>query len=228
MSIYTISDLHLSLNSNKSMEIFSGWNNYVERIKDGFETTVKDIDTVVLVGDLSWGMTLEESLKDFLFVDSLPGKKIILKGNHDYFWTTRNKMENFFDKNNITSIKILQNNCFTAENYAICGTRGWVSDGTEEAAHKVILREAMRLELSIKEAQKTGLEILCFLHYPPVYQNNRCDEILEVLQKYSIKKCFYGHIHGAGSSKAVVGDYDGISFVLVSADYLDFKPLQVV
>lgn len=228
MAIYTIADLHLSLSTDKSMEVFGGWKNYVERIEKGFNKVVQSDDTVVIAGDISWGMTLRDSLQDFLFIDKLPGKKIILKGNHDYFWTTRNKMEAFLEENSINSIKILHNNCFTCCGYAICGTRGWVSDGTEEANQKVILREAMRLELSIKEGIKTGMPVLVFLHYPPVYYNSSCYEILDVLYKYDIKKCFYGHIHGAGSHRAVVGDYNGISFELVSADYLDFTPFRVV
>lgn len=228
MSIYTIADLHLSLDANKSMEIFSGWENYVNRIRDGFAKTVSDGDTVVLAGDLSWGMDLDKSLKDFRFIDQLPGKKIILKGNHDYFWTTKQKMDNFFVENSLNSISILHNNCYVVEDYAICGTRGWVSDGTEQADQKVILREASRLETSIKEGIKTGYPIICFLHYPPIYYNNRCDEILNILYKYNIKKCFYGHIHGAGKKNAFTGDYNGTDFTVVSADRLDFTPLRVV
>ena len=228
MAIYAMADLHLSLATDKSMDIFPGWSCYEEKIAKNCGTVLRDDDTLVIPGDLSWAMTLPEALEDFRFIHKLPGSKIILKGNHDYFWTTRAKMEKFFLENGLAGISILHNNAIACQNYAVCGTRGWVNDGSQPADQRVILREAGRLQTSINEAKKLRLPILCFLHYPPVYGETRCDEILQVLLDNRIERCYYGHIHGAGHRKAVQGDYMGIDFRLVSADYLDFIPQKVV
>jgi predicted phosphohydrolase len=227
MALYAISDLHLSLSTDKSMEVFPGWENYVERIKSNWENTIKDEDMVVLPGDISWGMTLEQALLDFKFINSLPGKKIILKGNHDYWWTTRKKMENFFNEKGLHTLNILNNDCYKYEEYAVCGTRGWINENEEPADKKVLLREAGRLETSIKLAINQNLKPIVFLHYPPIYADDYNYDILEVLHKYKIKDCYYGHIHGKSSDYAINGERDGIKYTLISGDYLQFSPVKI-
>jgi predicted phosphohydrolase len=229
MSLYAIGDLHLSLQTEKPMDIFGGrWENYVEKIKIGF-SDLGDDDLCVICGDISWAMNLEESLEDFRFIDALPGKKIILKGNHDYWWSTVGKTEAFFSKNDITTIKILFNNSHTYGDVSICGTRGWFfeeeSDNPEQD-RKIMNREVQRLERSIAAAE-TG-EKICFFHYPPRYGAYRCDEILEVLYRNGVQRCYYGHIHGPAHKKATNGKVQGIEYGLVSADFLDFRPKKII
>lgn len=227
MAVYAIGDLHLSLSTNKSMDIFGGnWENYVEKIHVGF-SKLTDADTSVLCGDSTWGMTLEDSLEDFKFINALPGRKIILKGNHDYWWTTATKAHLFFDTNGIDSIDILNNNCFEIEGYALCGTRGWFYEEETGAEHdkKIMNREVGRLEASLHSAG--DLEKICFLHYPPIFRNYRCQQLIDVMKKYAVKSCYYGHIHGVGHRYAVTGDVDGISYQMVSADYVNFMPIRI-
>lgn len=221
MSIFAISDLHLSFGTDKPMNIFKGWDNHTERIRANWLRLVKNGDTVILPGDFSWGLKIEETLEDFRFLDSLPGKKILLKGNHDLWWSTAKKMREFFEENKISSIDIVFNNCIEAEGFAIAGTRGWFYDDT--GSKKVLLREAGRLEASLKAAKETSLPVLTFLHYPPVYGDYKCPEILEVLKKYDVKTVYHGHIHGLGFNNAVK-EYDGIEFKLISCDCIDFTP----
>lgn len=225
MSVYTISDLHLSFGSDKPMDIFRGWANYTDRITANWNRLIKENDTVILPGDLSWALKLDDTLADFKYLESLPGTKIIGKGNHDLWWSTKKKIEEFFQKNDIKTIKLLFNNAFSVENIAVCGTRGWFYDAAE-SDKKVIMREVGRLETSIKEALALGGEPIVFLHYPPVYSDMVCQEIFEVLKKYDIKTVYHGHIHGAGLNKSV-SEYDGISFKLVSCDCIDFTPLCI-
>ena len=227
MSLFAISDLHLSLSADKSMEIFPGWDNYVEKIRMNWTENVRENDIVVIPGDISWGMNLEQAKKDIEFIDSLPGKKIFLKGNHDYWWTTMRKMRDFLEENSIKSIDFIHNNCFEYEKYALCGSRGWINDSEEVADIKVIHREAGRLEMSIKCALSKSLEPIVFLHYPPIYGTDYNYEILEVMHKYNIKDCYYGHIHGKSSDYAITGKRDGIKYTLVSCDYLQFKPIKI-
>ncbi len=226
MALYAIGDLHLSLSSNKPMDVFGpAWANHVERLKDAF-AELKDDDVTVLCGDLSWGSSLEESLQDFRFIDALPGKKIVLKGNHDYWWNTATKMRRFFADNGITSIDILFNNCFFYGDYAICGTRGWFYEEDQQAHdEKVLHREVMRLETSLAAAGEK--EILCFLHYPPLYQGYRCPEVMAALQKAGVKRCCYGHLHGPTHKRAMEGIHEGIDFSLIAADYLKFIPKKI-
>lgn len=221
MSIFAISDLHLSFGSNKPMSVFKGWENHTERIYANWKRLIKDTDTVILPGDFSWALKLEETLEDFKFLDSLPGRKIIIKGNHDLWWNTAKKLREFLVLNNIKTVEIIFNNCAIAENFAIAGTRGWFYD--EQGTKKVKMREAARLETSLKAAKETGLPIITFLHYPPVYADNVCEEIMDVLNRHGIKKVYHGHIHGAGFNKAI-SQYDGIEFKLVSCDCIDFTP----
>ncbi|MEG1993906.1 MAG: metallophosphoesterase, partial [Oscillospiraceae bacterium] len=173
MALYAIGDTHLSLSCDKPMDIFGGWDGYVEKLKENWQNVVKQEDTVVIPGDISWGMSLNDSLKDFEFIHKLNGKKLILKGNHDYWWSTKNKMDKFLLENGLTSIKIIHNNSEFAEGVNICGTRGWIFEKGEAFDQKILAREAGRLEASIKDAQKSHPEapIIVFLHYPPIYCN---------------------------------------------------------
>ena len=225
MSIYGISDLHLSFGTDKPMDIFRGWNNHTERLFANWNRLVKEDDTVVLPGDLSWALKLEETKKDFEFLKTLKGKKILIKGNHDLWWSTAKKIHTFFEKENISDCEILFNNSIVADTYAIAGTRGWFYDNS--GSQKVLLREAGRLETSIKSALTFGLPVLVFLHYPPVYGDYVCNEILDVLKKYNIKDVYHGHIHGAGYNNAVK-EYNGINFHLISCDCIDFTPIKIV
>lgn len=229
MALFVMGDLHLSLSSDKSMDIFGGWENYVERIKENWNREVSPKDTVVVPGDISWAMSLKEAVADFRYIHELPGRKIILKGNHDYWWTTAAKMNNFLAENGFDSIFILHNNHYAYENYGICGTRGWINDDSEPADAKVLAREAQRLETSIASAESAGLEPLVFLHYPPLYGNEYNPDLLEVMYRHNIKRCWYGHIHGRkGHQNAVNGERDGIVFQLVSADYVQFCPVKIM
>ncbi|HCC35376.1 MAG TPA: serine/threonine protein phosphatase [Ruminococcaceae bacterium] len=225
--LFTISDLHLSLGSNKPMDIFSGWENHVERLEQNWRKIISENDTVIIPGDISWGLKLEETKEDFLFLENLPGHKYILKGNHDLWWSTVKKMTGYFDELGIKTIEIVHNNAFVAENASICGTRGWYYDDTE-SDRKVLLREAGRLERSILEAEKTGLPPVVFLHYPPLFGENICPEIYEILVNHKVKRCYYGHLHGASFAGAFNGEKDGIKFRLVSGDYLSFCPYRII
>ncbi len=208
------------------MDVFGGgWNGYVEKLRHGFEG-ISDQDTVVLCGDLSWGMSLEEAREDFAFLDTLPGRKVILKGNHDYWWTTRRRMESFFAECGFRSFEILHNDCRLWGETALCGTRGWFCDEDQNGHNaKIFRRELIRLETSLKAAGDR--EKICFLHYPPLYQGYRCGEILELLEKYGVRLCCYGHLHGGSHRLAVTGQQGGTFFRLVSADYLGFRPALI-
>lgn len=226
MALYAIGDLHLSLSTDKSMEVFgAGWENYTERLRQSLSRLSPE-DTIVLAGDISWGMSLQEAEADFRFLAALPGRKIVLKGNHDYWWNTVSKMNAFFEKEGITGIAFLHNNCLFYGDYAICGTRGWFweeSQGPQDA--KVLNREVMRLETSLQAAGDR--EKLVFLHYPPLYQGYQCPEILELLKRYGVSRCWYGHLHGASCRLARTGRWEGIEFSLISADHLEFNPKKI-
>ena len=227
MSLYAISDIHLSLGCDKPMDVFPGWDNYVEKLKVNWSSLVADGDTVVIAGDISWGMSLKESLADFQFIHDLPGKKIILKGNHDYWWDTVTKMDAYLFQNGITSIQFLHNNCFFTENFALCGTRGWMSDNGEAQNKKMIAREALRLETSLQLAQGKDYEKLVFLHYPPIMGGNECTELTDVLKKYGVNRCFYGHIHSQKVPRPQRFFRDGIEYDILSCNYLNFTPLKI-
>ncbi|MGN0621706.1 MAG: metallophosphoesterase [Porcipelethomonas sp.] len=229
MGLFAIGDLHLAFgDKTKSMDIFGGWENYTELLEKNWRELVSDEDTVVLAGDISWAMSLEKGYEDFRWIHSLPGKKIILKGNHDYWWNSRRKMENSFEKWGFDSLSILHNNHFRYGEYAICGTRGWVNMPGEAADAKVLAREAGRLSASLEPAAAEGLEPLVFLHYPPLYGNSFNYDILEVLYKYNVKRCWYGHLHGPSIRNAVNGERDGVDFRLISGDFLQFKPEKIL
>lgn len=228
MSLFAISDLHLSFGHNKPMDIFSGWNDYVQRIEKNWCAVVKEDDTVVIPGDISWAMKLEETKQDFEFIHNLPGKKIFLKGNHDYWWSTKKKLEDYLTKNEFYDISLIFNSAQAVEEYAICGTRGWYYDAEQDADKKILNREVGRLRTSILTALTFELEPVVFLHYPPVYNGVECKEIMEVLNEYNIKRCYYGHLHGKKiSSKATTGLYKGINFTLVSCDNTNFAPVLI-
>lgn len=223
MALYAIGDTHLSLASDKPMDVFGGsWEGYVDKLREGF-AQVEDGDTVVLCGDLSWAMGLEEGREDFAFLDSLPGRKLMLKGNHDYWWNTAAKMNRFFQENGFASLNILHNNCYEYGAYALCGTRGWFYEETGD--QKVFRRELIRLEASLKAAGERPK--LCFLHYPPCYQGYVCREIIELLERYGVERCFYGHLHGGSHRLAVEGRYGQVDYHLVAADYLGFRPQKI-
>lgn len=195
MALYAIGDTHLSLSSDKPMDVFGGgWTGYVEKLREGL-SVLEPGDTVVLCGDLSWGMSLEEARRDFAFLSSFPGRKLLLKGNHDYWWTTAAKMDRFFQENGFSSFQLLHNNSHLYGDIALCGTRGWFYE-EERGGHsaKIFNRELIRLEASLKAAGER--EKYCFLHYPPLYQGYRCQEILDLLHRYGVTRCFYGHLHG--------------------------------
>ncbi|MDR2590619.1 MAG: metallophosphoesterase [Oscillospiraceae bacterium] len=229
MALYAIGDLHLSFNSNKSMEVFGdGWFDYVNRIKLGFES-LESTDITVLCGDISWGMSLDESIKDFKFIDALPGEKIILKGNHDYWWNTISKMNAFFEENKIKSIKILNNNCYYYNEVAICGTRGWMceDDFSSEENIKIATRENMRLRSSL-EAAKNAETKICFLHYPPITKGKDYCNLIPLMNEYDVKVCVYAHLHNYGHKSAVLGIIDGINYELVSSDFINFTPQKIM
>ena len=228
MSLFAIADLHLSLGEDKPMDIFAGWDNYIERLTSNWKALVTENDTVVIAGDISWAMKLEQTDADYNYREGWRGRKIFLKGNHDYWWGTKSKIDKFLDSNGLSSINILFNNAYVCDNFAICGTRGWFLENESDADVRVLNREVGRLEMSIAEAEKTGLEPVVFLHYPPVYGSTECSEIMNVLLKHNIRKCFYGHIHGRANMRyAVEGDYKGINFNLISCDRLSFMPILV-
>lgn len=229
MSIFAISDLHLATNNpEKSMDIFPGWENYHERLKKNWDSLVTAKDTVVVVGDISWGLKLEDALSDLKWLNSLAGKKLLIKGNHDLWWNTKKKLITYLKDNNCGTIDVIFNNSITVENVALCGSRGWLYNSQSEQEKKIVLREAGRIERSIIQSQNTGNKPIVFIHYPPVYGTIECSEVIDVLLKYGIKECYYGHIHGGIALKnAIIGDYKGINFKLVSADYLKFFPKLV-
>ncbi len=223
MSIFTIGDLHLSIACDKPMDIFPGWHNYVAEITNNWNAQVSGSDTVVLAGDISWGMTLEEAAADFAYIDALPGRKVILKGNHDYWWNSRRKMEAFFESRGLSTLSILHNSCIASEDIAICGTRGWMLEDSSPHDQKVTAREEGRLKASLEDAKRTGLEPVVFLHYPPVFGGSISGGIIDLLREYNVRRCFYGHLHGAACAQAFEGQYLGIQFALVSADHLRFR-----
>ncbi|MCD8382022.1 MAG: metallophosphoesterase [Clostridiales bacterium] len=229
MALYAIGDPHLSFGSNKPMDVFGPeWRNHPDKLKRGFEETVQPVDTVLLCGDLSWGMNLNQCEADFRFLNDLPGQtKLLLKGNHDYWWTTARKMEAFFQEKGLTTFRLLHNNCWLYGETAICGTRGWFYE-LEQAGHdeKMLRRECIRLEASLKAAGDR--EKLVFLHYPPVYQGYRCEPILSLLRQYGVRRCWYAHLHGASRRLAIEGTVGETAFSLISADHLNFIPKKIL
>ena len=228
MALYAIGDLHLCLGAPKPMDIFGGaWVGYMDKLREGLSVIGPD-DTTVLLGDLSWALDLENAAADFAWINEIPGKKIILKGNHDYWWSTASKFYKFCEENGFSIQFILNNNHYEYEGFAICGTRGWFFEEERSGQHdeKVFKRELIRLEASLKSAG--DLPKIVFLHYPPKYKGYECPEILELLKKYDVQRCFYGHLHGGSHGLAMEGAWDGIDFRLVAADKLNFCPFTVI
>lgn len=228
MSLYAIADLHLSLSSGKPMNIFPGWDNHVERLEKNWQATVSPDDTVVVPGDISWAINFEEAKADFDFINRLNGHKVIMKGNHDYWWNSMAKMNRFLEENGFDTISIVHNNYYPYGEYGICGTRGWIKDTEEPADAKVLAREAGRLEASIKAALADGKKPIVFLHYPPIFANDYNREILDVLFRYDIKNCYYGHLHGNAHRYAVCGEVDGINYQLIAGDFVQFCPKLIM
>lgn len=234
MAIFAIADLHLSFNENKPMNIFGGkWQNHEEKIKKDWLEKVTENDTVLLPGDFSWSMYLKDTNADFEYLSELPGRKILLKGNHDYWWSTLNKMQKYIEENNFRNIDFLYNNSYEVEGNIIAGTRGWVQSNEEEDK-KMINRESIRLELSIKYGiQKFGDDkpIIICMHYPPYTNYNKQNLIdspfIEIMRKYNVKKCIYGHLHGESIKEAIQGNIKGIDTTLVSADGVNFKLVKI-
>ena len=240
MALYTIADLHLSTldSTNKSMEVFgSRWDSYTERLEKNWKRLVTDNDTVVIPGDVSWALSLEEATSDMKFIDSLPGKKILCKGNHDFWWCTMKKHREHFEKHRITTISFLFNNAHEVEDFIIAGTRGWFYD--EKTSNslpnkadfaKLTAREELRLETSLKEAvalkNNSDKEIVVFMHFPPVWSSEVCEGLIEILKKYAIGRVYFGHIHGNYTVPPKF-EFEGIEFNIISADYLGFIPKNI-
>ena len=236
MALYAIADLHLPLGINKPMEKFgAAWSNYVERLYDNWQTVIKPGDTVVIPGDFSWATYLEQSIKDFEYLNELNGKKILVKGNHDYWWSTMNKLKKFIESNGFKNIEFMHNNVFIYDDIALCGTRGWIHpewDGFSGEDRKIFNREIERMRISLKCAEKLiesreCIQIYAFMHYPPVPMSAKDNEMSELLRTYNVKKVIYGHLHGLAHRNAVSGEHNGIEYSLVSADYLQFVPKKI-
>lgn len=227
MALYAIGDLHLCLGAAKPMDIFGGaWEGYMDKLREGM-SAIQPEDTTVLLGDLSWALDIESAREDFSWIDQIPGRKIILKGNHDYWWSTAAKFYKFCEDNAFSNLYILNNNHYECYGWAICGTRGWFFEEEKSGEHdeKVFKRELIRLEASLKSAG--DLPKIVFLHYPPRYKGYICEPIVELLNRYGVSRCFYGHLHGASHGLALEGLWDGIEYRLVSADKLNFDPFLV-
>lgn len=233
MSVFAIADLHLSHSTNKPMDIFGArWENHTEKIRENWLRTVTENDTVVIAGDISWGTYIEEAEEDFRFLESLPGRKIILKGNHDYWWLTMKKLQEFKERLGLHTVEFLYNNAILAEDYIICGTRGWMLENvyTDEDT-KIVQREAGRLQMSLQEGRKLQetfpeKEILVFLHFPPAYGNQRSQPIIRVLAENKIKRIYYGHMHNADASR-LIPQIAGATSELIAADWLQFCPVKI-
>lgn len=228
MALYAIADVHLSLGADKPMDVFPGWEDYTRRLQENWCRLVKPDDTVVIAGDISWAMRLEDTREDFAYLHALPGKKLLLKGNHDYWWTTRRKMERYLETEGFTDITFVHNSAVPVQGCAVCGTRGWLAGAMSEEDRKIVNREVGRLKTSLDEALRQDLSPLVFLHYPPIYDGARCQPILDLLREYEITDCYYGHIHGRQAARrAPMGEYEGIRMHLLSCDYVRFMPQRI-
>ena len=228
MALYAIGDLHLCLGAPKPMDVFGGaWIGYMDKLKEGM-SVIRPEDTTVLLGDLSWSLDLPNARADFAWINEIPGRKIILKGNHDYWWSTAAKFQKFCSEHSFENMHLLNNNCYEYEGFAICGTRGWFFEEDRSGQHdeKVFKRELLRLEASLRSAG--DLPKMVFLHYPPRYRGYECREIIELLERYEVRRCFYGHLHSESHKLAVEGLWGGVEYRLVAADYIGFKPVTVI
>lgn len=226
MAVFAIGDLHLSLKTDKPMDVFPGWEGYLPKLERNWRTLIRPEDTVILAGDTSWAMNLPDTVADFSFLQSLPGQKWMLKGNHDYWWTTARKMETFLAANGFDTLHILHNNACIVGDTAFCGTRGWPFDDAAAQGEKLMAREAGRLRMSLQAAGETPRKV-AFLHYPPVYPGASAQELVDVLHEYGVAECYYGHLHGKSIRFAVQGEVEGIAYKLISADGLGFCPCKI-
>lgn len=240
MALFTIADLHLSNGSDHAMDVFgSRWHQYTAKLEKSWRATVGENDTVIIPGDISWAMHLAEAREDFAFLESLPGRKLLSKGNHDFWWETAAKLGRFFEENDFHSFSLLYNNAHVVEDFIVCGTRGWFLEEDQQQTvgkvdyAKIVNREVMRLRLSLEAAKKlrTGehadKEILVFLHFPPLWNAFECREILDVLKEWNIKRCYHGHIHGV-YTKPMVEKIDDMKLINVASDFLNFTPLRIL
>ncbi len=231
MKIFAVGDLHLSFDERikKPMDVFGpSWKNHEQRLKENWIKQVSDDDIVIICGDISWGLRLDEAMADFRWIEALPGKKIITKGNHDLWWTSMSKLNKISE-----SITFLQNDAYIAGDTAICGTRGWICPGTEGFdAHdeKIYKRELMRLKMSLDSAVKSGAKkIAAALHYPPCNDKFQPSGFTEMLTEYGVKCCVYGHLHGKDAfGNGFQGVMNGVEYKLVSLDYVDAKPVNIL
>lgn len=229
MSLFAIADLHLSFGVKKPMDVFSGWTDYTQLIYENWTGKISDEDTVVIPGDFSWGISLDEAYKDFEFLNTLPGKKVLVRGNHDYWWSSLSKNREFINKNGFTDISFIQNGFVAYGDFALCGTRGWFLENSDKSSQKLAARETIRLDLSLKAAREAGFESkIVFLHFPPVYADQVFEPVIELMNNYGVKQCFYGHLHGPSHKDAVNKNLFGIEFRLVSADWLRFDPYRIL
>ncbi len=235
MALYAFADTHLSLGTNKPMDIFGArWKLHTEKIKGLWSNILTDDDTVVIAGDISWALTLEEAKDDLVFLSKLPGKKILMRGNHDYWWTSLTKNRKALAELGIENIDFLQNDSINIEGFTVCGTRGWYYDAQSNPApiaehKKIVAREAGRLRLSLTHAKENcnGREIALFMHFPPVFGGFVCRELVDILHEFEIKRIYYGHIHGNYYLPPTT-QFEGIEMHIISGDYLDFRPKTVI
>ncbi len=233
MSLFTLSDTHFSQSVEKPMDVFGArWQGWTEKIVEDWKNTVSDGDTVVVYGDISWAMTAEEAEADLELLNSLPGTKLIGKGNHDYWWGTVTKVEDMLDLCGFNTIKVFHNNSYCVDGKILCGCRGWYTDGKTAPKNsdykKIVAREVGRLKLSIKDSEKFGEgERIAFFHFPPVFADYVCREIIDTLHEYGIKRAYYGHIHGEYRVPEV-NNFEGIELRCVSSDFLNFKVHKIM
>lgn len=228
MALYAISDLHLALSTDKPMDIFGGhWSNHDEKIKKNWTDKITEEDTVLIAGDISWSMKHEESKMDLDWINKLPGKKIISKGNHDYWWSSISKLNAMYD-----NMKFLQNNFYVYNEYAICGTRGWLdpsSDKFNSKDAKIYAREQIRLRLSLDSAKKAGYEkFIVMIHYPPFADENKETDFMKIFKEYNVEKVIYGHLHGPSNVKAIEGIIHGVEYIMTSCDFINFNPIKIL
>ncbi|MDU5106348.1 metallophosphoesterase [Clostridium sp.] len=228
MALYAISDLHLAFTTDKPMDIFGEkWIKHDEKIKENWISKIKEEDTVLIAGDISWSMKSSDSKADLDWINDLPGKKIISKGNHDYWWSGISKLNSMYD-----NTKFLQNNFYTYEDYAICGSRGWILEGSDrftEKDKKIFNREIIRLRLSLDKAKEAGFEkFIVMIHYPPINEKIEASAFTEIFKEYGVEKVIYGHLHGPALGSAFNGEYEGVNYIITSCDYLNFDPIRIL
>ncbi|WP_297438804.1 metallophosphoesterase [uncultured Clostridium sp.] len=229
MALYAISDLHLALNVDKPMGIFGPkWERHHEKIKENWIEIVKEEDTVLIAGDISWSMGQEDSKLDLEWIHNLPGRKILIRGNHDYWWTSITKLNALYG-----DMDFIQNNFYSYGDIAICGTRGWIVEGTQrkftEHDKKIFEREKIRLRLSLDAAKKKGFEkIIVMIHYPSTSETLKDSDFTEIFKEYNVSKVIYGHLHNANEAWVLNEERDGIEYILTSCDFIDFKPLKIL